>query len=76
MSENQSNKINSERAHLEMYNGVGKASGKPFECLKVVIGDYTTLVFPSKFEMDYIKKYIQPIPTVEEAKASDKGFLD
>lgn len=76
MSETQSTKIDPTRAQIELYTGVGKKSGKPFESLRVVIGEFSTLVFPTAFEMKYIKEYIKPAPTPQEVIDAEKGFLD
>lgn len=40
--------------HISIYTGKTKA-GKDFTALKVSVGVYTTLVFPSPAEMEYIK---------------------
>ena len=45
---------------IEIYNGKAKETGNPFTALKITIGTWSTLYFPkTKFEMDYIKKYIE-----------------
>lgn len=43
---------------IEIYSGVGKNSGKPFEAVKLTIGKYSNLLFPTPIEMDYVKKVI------------------
>lgn len=64
---------------ITIQEGVGSKSGKPYSALKVVIGDYETLLFPTKFEMRYLKTVLgassvapQP-PTVAEATDTDKA---
>lgn len=44
---------------VEVYNGVSKKSKKPFKALKVQIGQYRTLVFPTPLEMWYIEAYLR-----------------
>lgn len=42
--------------NYEIYQGTSKA-GKPYEALRIKIGDWETLVFPrTRFEMAYIKR--------------------
>lgn len=64
---------------ITIQEGVGSKSGKPYSALKVVIGDYETLLFPTKFEMRYLKTVLgasavapQP-PTVAEATDPEKA---
>lgn len=41
------------------FKGVSKKTKKPYEALKLEIGDWSTLVFPrSKFEMQYVKEQL------------------
>lgn len=40
---------------VELYNIKSKKTGNDIECLKISLGVYETLVFPSKAEMEYIK---------------------
>ena len=35
-----------------------KKTGQDFEALELKAGEYTTLIFPSKFERKYLKEYI------------------
>lgn len=45
--------------NIEIVHGTSKKTGKPYEAIKVTIGDWSSLVFPrSVFEMNYIKEYI------------------
>lgn len=44
---------------VEVYSGVGKKSKKPFKALRVRVGVYQTMVFPTQLEMFYIEKYLQ-----------------
>lgn len=47
------------KLEINLHNGISK-EGKPYRCVQVVIGDWSTLIFPNtKFEMDYIEKYIK-----------------
>lgn len=39
---------------ISLYEGTSK-KGAPFKAVKVVIGEYETLIFPNKFEMKYIE---------------------
>lgn len=42
---------------VSIHEGIGSKSGKPYSCIKLVIGDWETLVFPqTKFELDYIRE--------------------
>lgn len=42
--------------NVEIVDGIGKKSGKPYTAVKLTIGDWSSLVFPrSAFEMNYIK---------------------
>lgn len=44
---------------IEIVNGVGKNSGKPYEALKVSVGDWTQLLFPrGAIEWNYIKEQL------------------
>lgn len=43
----------------ELYEITSKKTGNNVSCLKVTIGVYETLVFPSKAEMEYIKTQIR-----------------
>lgn len=41
---------------IEEFKGVSKKTGKEFNCFKLTIDEWETLIFPkSKFEYDYIK---------------------
>lgn len=44
--------------NIKIYNGNTK-KGKPFEALQVVVGEYSTLIFPTKIEMLYIKNVLE-----------------
>lgn len=44
---------------VELYNIKSKKTGNDIECLKISLGVYETLVFPSKAEMEYIKGIIR-----------------
>jgi len=57
---------------IEIVTGIGKESKKEWKAIKVVVGDWQTLVFPkTKFEMDYIEKTIE-----DEKNDFTKTFLD
>lgn len=44
---------------IKLFEGKSKKNGKPYTCLELSVGTWTTLYFPqSKFEMDYIKKHL------------------
>lgn len=44
---------------VEIHEGVGKKSEKPYKCLKVTVGKWSKLIFPdSSFEMDYLYEYL------------------
>ena len=43
--------------NCSIYTGHSK-SGKEFMALRVTIGEYETLVFPSRAELAYIKAYL------------------
>lgn len=64
------------KGEITLYEGVGKASKKPFTALKLTVGTWSKLYFvDSQFEMDYIKKYLSENPSVEEA-TKGKSILD
>lgn len=44
---------------VSIHKGKSKKTGKDFECIKLEIGDWSTLVFPrSAFELNYIKQIL------------------
>lgn len=44
---------------LENFTGHSNKSGKDFECIKLTIGDYSTLLFPkSDMERNYLQNII------------------
>lgn len=44
---------------LEKFQGTSKKSGSKFDCFKLTIGDYETLLFPtSPMERNYLTKLI------------------
>ncbi len=43
----------------QIYSFTSKKSGKPCEALKIKIGEYETLIFPTKIEMIYLKGLIK-----------------
>lgn len=58
---------------IKLYEGKSKKSGKPFTALQLVIGDWTKLYFvDSKFEMEYIRKYLKDEPK----DISSENFLE
>lgn len=58
---------------IKLYEGKGKKSGKSFTALQLVIGDWTKLYFvDSKFEMEYIRKYLKDEPK----DTSSENFLE
>jgi hypothetical protein len=51
-----------ENAVVEIITGINKTTKKEWKGLKIVIGDWSTLIFTkSKFEMDYIEKYVKDL---------------
>lgn len=44
---------------VELYNIKSKKTGNNIECLKITLGVYETLVFPSRAELEYIKGQIR-----------------
>lgn len=54
--------------NLKIHKGVSKKTGKEYEALQLTIGEYKTLIFPSPFEMMYIKKRL--------LKKSHDDFVD
>lgn len=44
---------------VELYQITSKKTGKQMDCLKVTIGVYETLVFPSAAELEYIKTQLR-----------------
>ena len=53
MDKKDKNKVN-----IYIKEGTSK-KGNQYECLAVQIGDYETLIFPSKVELAYIKSCLQ-----------------
>lgn len=51
------NLSNKHNVIVEIINGTSK-KGNQYKALKVTIGEYETLVFPSKFEMKYIESVL------------------
>lgn len=46
--------------NVEIVEGTGKKTGKPYSAIKLTIGDWSSLVFPrSSFEMNYIKGVLE-----------------
>lgn len=44
---------------LEKFQGTSKKSGSKFDCFKLTIGDYETLIFPrSPMETNYLNRLI------------------
>lgn len=44
---------------VELYNIKSKKTGQDVPCVKVTIGVYESLLFPSKAELEYIKTYLR-----------------
>lgn len=44
--------------NYEIYKGTSK-KGKAYEALKIKIGDYQAMIFPTKIEMMYIKSVLR-----------------
>lgn len=51
----QNDNINEYDVIVDVHEGISKKSNKPYEALKITIGEYQTFVFPTKIEMQYIK---------------------
>lgn len=43
---------------IEIVSGTGKKSGKEYKALKITVGDWDTIVFPSKFELKYLESVL------------------
>jgi len=49
-----------ENTNVEIFNGKSKKDGKPYEAVKVTVGDWDHLIFvKTKFELEYIKKQLE-----------------
>lgn len=46
-----------EPVNISIFNGTSK-KGVPFRALKIVVGEYSTLIFPTKIEMIYIESIL------------------
>lgn len=59
MNENYINNLseNIKEVKVEVVSGKSKA-GKDYKALRVQVGEYETLIFPSKFEMRYIESVL------------------
>lgn len=53
---------------VSVHHGKSKKTGKEYDCLKLSIGRYSTLVFPSPFELEYCKDFI-----TKQSHSSFKG---
>lgn len=53
--------------NYEIYEGTSK-KGKKYQALRIKIGEYQTMVFPTKIEMMYIKSVLR--------KQAQKEFKD
>lgn len=42
-----------------LQQGTGKTSGKPYTALKLSVGKWSTLHFPSTFELEYLTEYFK-----------------
>lgn len=52
--------IDDEEIKLELIEGINsKDTTKTWKAIRVQIGDYSSLVFTSKFEMTYIEKLLE-----------------
>ena len=58
----------------EIYRGTSK-KGKEFEALKIKIGEYQALLFPTKIEMLYIKTVLKK-QAHEDFKGDDLNDID
>lgn len=46
-----------------------RKTGKPFECLKLTIGEWSTLVFPAtRFEANYVFKIVDGLNNAHTGK--------
>lgn len=44
---------------VEIVDGISNKTGKPYQAIKLSIGDWSQLVFPrSSFEMEYIRQQL------------------
>ena len=44
---------------ITLKEGIGKNSGKPFVALKLEVGKWSKLHFPTQFEKDYLVEYLK-----------------
>lgn len=44
---------------IEIHSGIGKASGKPYTQLKLNVGKWNGFLFPTQFEIGYLKDYLK-----------------
>jgi len=42
--------------NLEVVDRVSKKTNKPYSALQVTVGKYRTLIFPTPFELDYLRQ--------------------
>lgn len=52
------NSLKKNKVFVEIVTGKSKKSGKDYEGVKITIGDYETMVFPTKFELKYIRSVL------------------
>lgn len=54
----------------EIYKGTSR-KGTPYEALKIKIGEYQTIIFPTKIEMLYIKTILRKSAQDDFKQGSD-----
>lgn len=44
---------------INIHEGIGKSSGKPYTQLKLTVGKWTGFLFPTQFETEYLKDFLK-----------------
>lgn len=56
-------KNNQKNISVSVEEAISQKTNKPYEYIKVVVGDWEERVFPrSKFDIKYIKEYLKDAP--------------
>lgn len=65
--------MSTENISLKLISGIGKTSGRPYSALKITVGKWSTLHFPSSFELEYLVDYLKSnTGTVSINQTTDK----
>lgn len=63
---------------VTLHQGVGNNSGKPYTALKINVGKWEGLHFPTRFEKEYVEDYLndgQPMSVSVDPKSDNKIII-